>query len=75
LVFSDKVVVVKRKSHSIQGGDYFRNIEENINTEKPVSQPFEFKGWADIRSIELFNGLKGNTKMRHRSELLNFVFI
>ncbi|CEG66104.1 hypothetical protein RMATCC62417_02745 [Rhizopus microsporus] len=58
LVFSDKIVVVKRKSHSIQGDDYFRNIEENINTEKPVSQPFEFKGWADIRSIELFNGLK-----------------
>ncbi|CEI88540.1 hypothetical protein RMCBS344292_02924 [Rhizopus microsporus] len=54
----NKIVVVKRKSHSIQGDDYFRNIEENINTEKPVSQPFEFKGWADIRSIELFNGLK-----------------
>lgn len=57
LVFSDKIVVVKRKSYSIQGSLYCENIEEKAK--KNSDQPFEFKGWADIGCVELFHGLKG----------------
>lgn len=57
LVFSDKIVVVKRKSYSIQGSLYCENIEEKAK--KNSDQPFEFKGWADIGCVELFHGLRG----------------
>ncbi|KAG1049842.1 hypothetical protein G6F43_007856 [Rhizopus delemar] len=56
LVFSDKIVVVKRKSYSIQGSLYCENIEEKAK--KNSDQPFEFKGWADIGCVELFHGLR-----------------
>ncbi|KAI9279568.1 hypothetical protein BY458DRAFT_532063 [Sporodiniella umbellata] len=56
LVFSDKLVIVKRKSYSLQGHAYCENIEEKAK--KTNDQPFEFKGWANIWSVELFNGLK-----------------
>ncbi|KAG1473711.1 hypothetical protein G6F56_000796 [Rhizopus delemar] len=56
MIFSDKIVVVKRKNYSLQGQVYCENIEEKAK--KTNDQPFEFKGWANIWCVELFNGLK-----------------
>ncbi|CAO3698046.1 unnamed protein product [Rhizopus stolonifer] len=56
MIFSDKIVVVKRKNYSLQGQMYCENIEEKAK--KTNDQPFEFKGWANIWCVELFNGLK-----------------
>lgn len=71
LVFNDKLMVVKRKNYNLQGKDILENIED-----KPIDKlsnnvfqkakeayngsAFEFKGWVDIRTVELFQGLKGN---------------
>ncbi|CAO3653447.1 unnamed protein product [Mucor fragilis] len=69
LVFTDKIMVVKRKNHSLQGKDYLEKIEEKVKETHTSSMlqkakeaynglPLEFKGWADIRSVEIFDGLK-----------------
>ncbi|KAI8988166.1 hypothetical protein BDF20DRAFT_833040 [Mycotypha africana] len=69
LIFSDKIMVVKRKNYNLQGKDYLDKIEEKVKNTASSSMlqkakevynglPFEFKGWADIRAIEFFNGLK-----------------
>jgi hypothetical protein len=71
LIFTDKIMVVKRKNHSLQGKDYLEKIEEKVKDTSSSSMlqkakeaynglPLEFKGWADIRSVEIFDGLKGN---------------
>lgn len=70
LVFTDKIMVVKRKNANIKGKDYLDKIEEKVKSTMSSSMlqkakeayngfPFEFKGWADIRAVELFQGLKG----------------
>lgn len=64
-------MVVKRKNYNLQGKDILENIDD-----KPIDKisnnvfqkakdayngsAFEFKGWVDIRQVEIFNGLKGN---------------
>lgn len=69
-------MIVKRKNSSLQSREALKNIEDN--TEDNVksgsstnllkkakaynSLPFEFKGWVDIKYVELFQGLKGTTK-------------
>ncbi|KAL9554935.1 hypothetical protein MBANPS3_002592 [Mucor bainieri] len=69
LVFTDKIMVVKRKNYSLQGKDYLEKIEDKVKDTHASSMlqkakeaynglPLEFKGWADIRSVELFDGLK-----------------
>lgn len=92
LVFTDKIMVVKRKNYNLQGKDYLEKIEEKVKDTNSSSMlqkakeaynglPLEFKGWADIRSVEIFDGLKGilffftlynPCVITHRSEL--FVF-
>ncbi|KAI7902738.1 uncharacterized protein BX663DRAFT_510319 [Cokeromyces recurvatus] len=68
LVFTDKLMVVKRKNYNIQGKDYLENIEEQIKNTATSTMlqkakeayhglPFEFKGWVDIRAVEIFDGL------------------
>ncbi|GAA5807002.1 hypothetical protein MFLAVUS_000351 [Mucor flavus] len=69
LVFTDKIMIVKRKNNGLQSKEYLENIEEKVkvgstNTllqkakEAYNGLPFEFKGWVDINHVELFNGLK-----------------
>ncbi|KAK4514640.1 uncharacterized protein ATC70_002241 [Mucor velutinosus] len=69
LVFTDKIMVVKRKNYNLQGKDYLEKIEEKVKDTHSSSMlqkakeaynglPLEFKGWADIRSVEIFDGLK-----------------
>ncbi|KAI8348456.1 RhoGEF domain-containing protein [Choanephora cucurbitarum] len=69
LVFTDKLMVVKRKSYSLQGKDMLDNIEEKVKNTMSTSMlqkakeaytglPFEFKGWVDIKAVEFFHGLK-----------------
>ncbi|KAI8639861.1 hypothetical protein BD408DRAFT_484505 [Parasitella parasitica] len=69
LVFTDKIMVVKRKNYNLQGKDYLEKIEEKVKDTSSNSMlqkakeaynglPLEFKGWADIRSVEIFEGLK-----------------
>lgn len=91
LVFTDKIMVVKRKNYNLQGKDYLEKVEEKVKDTNSSSMlqkakeaynglPLEFKGWADIRSVEIFDGLKGiffftlynPCVISHRSEL--FVF-
>ncbi|KAI9485714.1 MAG: hypothetical protein EXX96DRAFT_476421 [Benjaminiella poitrasii] len=68
LVFTDKVMVVKRKNYSVQGKEYLENVEEHVKNTATSSMlqkakeaynglPLEFKGWADISSVEIFDGL------------------
>lgn len=64
MIFSDKIVVVKRKNYSLQGQVYCENIEEKAK--KTNDQPFEFKGWANIWCVELFNGLKGKRSLHNK---------
>jgi hypothetical protein len=70
LVFTDKIMIVKRKNYNLQSKDYLENIEEKVKvgSSNTILQkakevynglPFEFKGWVDIQSVELFHGLKG----------------
>jgi ribosomal 30S subunit maturation factor RimM len=70
LVFTDKIMIVKRKNSNLKGRDYLENIEEQVKSTMSSSMlqkakeaynglPLEFKGWADIRAVELFQGLKG----------------
>ncbi|KAL7315861.1 hypothetical protein PS15m_005029 [Mucor circinelloides] len=69
LVFTDKIMVVKRKNYNLQGKDYLEKVEEKVKDTNSSSMlqkakeaynglPLEFKGWADIRSVEIFDGLK-----------------
>lgn len=69
LVFTDKIMVVKRKNYNLQSKDYLENIEERVKvgSSNTILQkakevynglPLEFKGWADIHTVEVFNGLK-----------------
>ncbi|KAF1802732.1 hypothetical protein FB192DRAFT_1280776 [Mucor lusitanicus] len=69
LVFTDKIMVVKRKNYSLQGKDYLEKMEDKVKDTHSSSMlqkakeaynglPLEFKGWADIRSVEIFDGLK-----------------
>ncbi|GAN02636.1 hypothetical protein MAM1_0025d02081 [Mucor ambiguus] len=69
LVFTDKIMVVKRKNYNMQGKDYLEKIEEKVKDTHTSSMlqkakeaynglPLEFKGWADMRSVEIFDGLK-----------------
>jgi hypothetical protein len=71
-------MVVKRKNYNLQSKDYLENIEEKVNVGSTNSNtllqkakevynglPLEFKGWADINTVEIFNGLKG---MSHNSQ-------
>ncbi|CEP19548.1 hypothetical protein [Parasitella parasitica] len=69
LVFTDKLMVVKRKNYNLQGKDYLEKIEEKVKDPSSSSMlqkakevynglPLEFKGWTDIRSVEFFEGLK-----------------
>lgn len=72
LVFTDKIMVVKRKNYNLQSKDYLENIEERVKvgSSNTILQkakevynglPLEFKGWADIHTVEVFNGLKGSS--------------
>ncbi|KAI7888570.1 uncharacterized protein EV154DRAFT_307578 [Mucor mucedo] len=69
LVFTDKIMVVKRKNFNLQSKEYLENIEEKVKVGSTntilqkakdvyTGLPLEFKGWVDIRSVEIFNGLK-----------------
>ncbi|KAI8352064.1 hypothetical protein BD560DRAFT_438758 [Blakeslea trispora] len=69
LVFTDKLMVVKRKSQNLQGKDILDKIEEKVKNTMSTSMlqkakdaytglPFEFKGWVDIEAVEFFHGLK-----------------
>ncbi|RCI04233.1 hypothetical protein CU098_012109 [Rhizopus stolonifer] len=69
LVFTDKLMVVKRKNYNLQGKDVLHKIEEKVKNTTTTSMlqkakeaytglPLEFKGWVDIKAVEMFHGLK-----------------
>lgn len=81
LVFTDKIMVVKRKNYNLQSKEYLENIEEKvkIGSTNTILQkakdvytglPLEFKGWVDIRSVEIFNGLKGTSQKKKKKKVM-----
>jgi hypothetical protein len=71
LVFTDKLVVVKRKAYDLSSRECFEKFKENISNDtstqtlkKKVMElctgtSLEFKGLVDIKATEIFDGLKG----------------
>ncbi|KAI8878092.1 hypothetical protein K501DRAFT_305251 [Backusella circina FSU 941] len=69
LVFTDKLMVVKRKNYELSSRECFEKFKQKINNEtspNPLKKivdlcsgtSLEFKGWVDIKATEVFDGLK-----------------
>lgn len=69
-VFTDKIMIVKRKNSNLKSKEYLDSTEEKVKpttissnmlqkAKEAYNAQLEFKGWADIKAVELFQGLKG----------------
>jgi hypothetical protein len=68
-------MIVKRKDPNLKGEKFLDNIRDKMIDQpsnnaflqkiKEISNgyPLEFKGWVDLSSVEIFNGLQGKSSI------------